>query len=129
MKIHKILIAFVVVASVNNLIAQESTEKQLDVIEAKAQNRLKEKRERLLFCEKINAEAMDLVQKTMKHLKSQKKAGKISEAEYKVKMAKLHELDIRIKKHHEKIFKLQSNVLISQTELRRMKLESSFGIY
>ena len=101
----------------------------MDVIEAKAQNRLKEKRERLLFCEKINAEAMDLVQKTMKHLKSQKKAGKISEAEYKVKMAKLHELDIRIKKHHEKIFKLQSNVLISQTELRRMKLESSFGIY
>ena len=129
MKIHKILIALVVVASVNNLIAQESTAQQLDVIEAKAQNRLKEKWERLLFCEKLNAEAMDLVQKTMKHLKSQKKAGKISEAEYKVKMAKVNELDIRIKKHHEKIFKLQSNVLISQTELRRMKLESSFGIY
>ncbi|TCP24643.1 hypothetical protein EV195_10574 [Tenacibaculum skagerrakense] len=129
MKIHKILIAFVVVVSANSLIAQESEKQQYDVIEAIVQNRLKERWESLQFCEKMNAEAMDLVQKTMKHLVSQKKSGEISEAEYNVKMKKVKELDLRIKKNHDKLFKLQSNVLISQRQMRRMNAEISLTTY
>lgn len=124
MKLFKYLLAIMLVSFVGVTNAQEvkETKKEKEEhVEFSISEKLKKRKSQLLLLEKRNAVSMDRVQKVMKKLETLKESNEISEEEYTKKMEKVSKMDKRIKQQHDNIFKLQSDVLLKERELRRIK--------
>lgn len=124
MKLFKYVLVVMLVSFVGVANAQESKEAKKEKeehLEFSISEKLKKRKSQLLLLEKRNAVSMDRVQKVMKELETLKESNKISEEEYTRKMEKVSKMDKRIKKQHDNIFKLQSDVLSKERELRGIK--------
>lgn len=124
MKLFKYVLVVMLVSFLGVANAQESKEAKKEKeehLEFSISEKLKKRKSQLLLLEKRNAVSMDRVQKVMKELETLKESNKISEEEYTRNMEKVSKMDKRIKKQHDNIFKLQSDVLSKERELRGIK--------